>query len=124
MKSGLLVAAFLMLGTATLALAQAAPGDVAKGAAIYRARCAVCHGATAAGGNGPDLHGIVGRSAASEPDFAYSAALRRSGKTWSANDLQAFLVRPQGAVPGTRMAFAGAAPADADALVAYLKTLK
>ncbi|CAN5451513.1 c-type cytochrome [soil metagenome] len=124
MKAALFATALLLSGSATLAIGQAAPADAAKGLALYRARCAVCHGADSSGGNGPDLHGIVGRSAASEPDFAYSAALRRSGKTWSAAELQAFLVRPQAAVPGTRMAFAGAQPAEAAALIAYLKTLK
>lgn len=120
-----MVAAGCALALACIAHAESAPANsAAKGQALFRAKCAVCHGAAAAGSAGPDLQNIVGRRAASDPDFAYSAALRRSGKTWSPAEIQAYLVKPQAAVPGTRMAFPGTTPADAAALVLYLQTLK
>jgi len=64
----LLVAAFAVLiagcaqhaaqtaASATAATAGGTPGDVARGADVFRANCAVCHTATgAAGGVGPSL---------------------------------------------------------------------
>jgi cytochrome c len=127
MKAPRIVVAFVVVGAcgASVGTAQTAgTGDVAKGATAFRAHCAACHGADASGGSGPDLRDVVGRAAAGVPDFAYSTAMRRAGKTWTAAELQAFLVHPQSAVPGTRMAFAGTMPADASAVVAYLMTVK
>ena len=102
---------------------EAAATAPATGQALFRAHCAACHGADGSGTIGPDLHGVVNRHAAGDPDFAYSAALRHSGKTWTPRELQAFLVRPQAAVPGTRMAFPGGTAADAAAIVVYLGKL-
>jgi cytochrome c len=62
----------------------------------------MCHLAEG-GGQGPSLVGVFGRKAGSAPGFAYSAALRDSGLTWTAPQLDRFLADPGGAVPGTAM---------------------
>ena len=127
MKAPRVVVAFVVAGAcgASVGNAQTAgTGDVAKGAASFRTHCAACHSADASGGSGPDLRGVVGRTAASVPDFAYSAAMRRAGKTWTVAELQAFLAHPQSAVPGTRMAFAGIHNEnDRVAAIAYLRSI-
>lgn len=71
--------------------------------------CAVCHPTDASGrsGAGPNLRGVVGRKAASDPSFAYSEALRARGATWTEKELDAFLADPQAYAPGTTMSFAG-----------------
>lgn len=73
------------------------------------APCAVCHPTDASGrpGVGPNLRGIIGRPAASDPAFAYSAALRGRDATWTESELHAFLADPQAYAPGTTMPFTG-----------------
>ena len=103
-----------------------AAGDAKKGEGEF-ARCAICHTTTKAGGNGvgPDLFGVVGRKAASAPNFYYSQALKGSGITWTPDKLDAWIKSPATLVPGNRMAFAGVADAGQRAdIEAYLATLK
>ncbi|RYE04416.1 MAG: c-type cytochrome [Sphingomonadales bacterium] len=102
---------------------QAAPART--GAALYKT-CVACHGARGQGtAMGPDLRGIAGRAAAQQEGFAYSGALRRSGKRWTRAELSAFLLNPQRAVPGNRMAYSGiGSERDAAALAAYLEALR
>ncbi|HEY2177475.1 MAG TPA: c-type cytochrome [Caulobacteraceae bacterium] len=100
------------------ALAQGA--DAARGKQVYEAHCTMCH----AGGQGPNLAGVVGRKAAAAPGYPYSAALKASHITWTAANLDAFLAAPTKKVPGSSMFVALAAPADRKAVIAYLATLK
>ncbi|MEW9307833.1 cytochrome c family protein [Labrys portucalensis] len=95
-----------------------------KGKAGF-ARCAACHrvGEGAKNVVGPQLNGIVGRPAASAPDYVYSQAMKASGKTWDEASLRLFLTRPSAAVPGTKMTFAGIRDeATVDDVIAYLAT--
>jgi cytochrome c len=103
-----------------------AAGDAKRGEAVF-GRCAQCHTAEKDGGNGqgPNLFGVVGRKAASLPNFYYSAALKNSHIVWSDAKLKQWVADPQKLVPGTRMAFAGLKqPQDIDDLVAYLRSKK
>ncbi len=103
--------------------AAAIEPTAAMGAQVFK-RCAACHtiDAGGSGGNGPNLHGVVGRAVASLPGYAYSSAMKAKGGVWDEAALDAFLEAPMMDVPGTRMAFAGIiAPADRKALILYLK---
>jgi cytochrome c len=74
---------------------------------------------------GPSLHGVVGRKAASLPDYAYSDALKQSGLTWDEATLDKWLTAPQTLVPGTKMTFFGMAdPAKRKELIDWLKDQK
>jgi cytochrome c len=88
--------------------------------------CAGCHSAEPGKTKiGPSLAGVVGRKAGSMPGYAYSDALKISGLTWNADNLDKWLTSPQKAVPGTRMPFAGMAdPARRKAVIEYLSTLE
>jgi cytochrome c len=113
--SALLPAALLLVG------AQAAAQDVQRGEKLFT-DCRSCHAVQAGVNNvGPSLAGIVGRKAAAGDDFRYSPAMKRSGITWDAAALAAFIKDPQGVVPGNRMPYAGM-PDEKDIadLVAYL----
>jgi cytochrome c len=107
--------------------AAGAKPDIEKGKATFNVMCSVCHSAQETGGanQGPNLLGLVGRKAGSQPDFTmYSEALKSSGITWSKKELDKFLVNPGEKVPGTLMPMQ--IPDDkmrAD-VVAYLATLK
>jgi cytochrome c len=111
---------------ALFAASEANAQNVSAGQSAFRTNCAVCHMAAANGHAliGPNLWGVVGRHAASVQDFNYSQAMRRSGITWTPDELQAFVQAPSHVVPGTRMTFAGLRnPQQAAALVTYLGTL-
>ncbi len=110
---------------ALLVLASSAfAGDAVKGKAGF-ARCAACHrvGEGAKNVVGPQLNGIVGRPAATAPDYAYSQAMKASGKTWDEATLHLFLAYPMAVVPGTKMTFAGIRDeATVEDVIAYLAT--
>lgn len=108
------------------AVAEAAPAAPACDAALGRrvfGQCAICHSLEkdAAPIAGPNLHGVVGRPAASTPGFSYSKALRASGKRWTPEELDRFLTQPASHVPGTTMAFAGLKrPEERTAVICHL----
>jgi len=71
---------------------------------VFADRCAVCH-AQKVGARplGPSLRGVVGRPAASVAGFPYSDALKKSGLTWTEDNLRAWIAEPSHTVPGTLM---------------------
>ena len=99
-----------------------AEGDAARGEQRFE-DCAACH-KLAAGANdlGPTLHDVFQRKAGELADFRYSPALKRSGITWTAQTLDAFIADPQKMVPANRMPYAGMTDAsDRADLIAYLQ---
>ena len=114
-----LVVAAAVLAVASAARVQAADPD--KGKAVFD-QCAACHSLGDPGDfEGPLLKGVFGRKAGSLEDYRYSAAMKRSGVTWDAASLDAYITDPQAFIPGNRMAFAGIADkAQRDDLIAYL----
>lgn len=119
-----LLLSVVVLLAATAASAQPA-GDPAKGARVF-ARCKACHTIEEGGPNrvGPNLHGVVGRHAASVADYSYSKAMKKAGEeglVWTPETLDRYLQNPRKVVPGTKMAFAGL-PKEGDRadVIAYL----
>ncbi|VAV87547.1 Cytochrome c2 [hydrothermal vent metagenome] len=105
--------------------APAAEGDnmITDGKAAF-AQCAVCHTIDKGGPTriGPNLHGVVGRKAASVAGFQYSSAMKSSGITWTDAELDAFIAGPLKKIPGTKMASAGIPDAaKRAAVIAYMK---
>ncbi len=115
-----------LIAALALPAAAHADGDPAKGAILFKQRCAVCHVAApgAASTVGPNLFGVVGRKAASAPGFNYSDALKASGLTWSAAEIDSFITAPNKKVPGTRMFISVPSPADRADITAFLASLK
>ena len=104
----------------------AMPADAANGARLSRI-CRTCHEVSEGTGHrvGPNLWGIAGAEAARHGDFRYSAALSRAEIVWDREALDAYLLDPQGLVPGGRMAYAGMPEAaDRRDVIAYLETLR
>lgn len=118
------LAPLALLGLATPSWAQ--DDLVAEGEGVFR-RCAACHeiGEGAEHRVGPELNGIIGRTAGTAEGYAYSDAMVEAGAgglVWTAETLDPYLARPREMVPGTKMAFAGLRkPEDIAAVIAYLE---
>jgi len=98
-------------------------GDPTKGEAVFR-QCQTCHVVTPGVNKvGPSLHNIIGRTAGQVAGFRYSEANKKSGITWTEQELYTYLENPKARIPGTIMAFVGIKDSQKRAdLVAYLKT--
>lgn len=119
-----------LIGAAILApalcAADATP-DIEHGRATFNTMCGVCHSVQMTGGpaEGPNLIGLVGREAGSQPAFTkYSEALKASGLTWSTKTLDEFLLNPMAMVPGTFMPLRIQDDKTRADVIAYLATLK
>ena len=72
-------------------------------------KCSACHSIKKGGKNkiGPTLYNVLGRNVADLDDYKYSKALMAYGKTWTFEEMNGFLKKPQAYIKGTKMAFAG-----------------
>ena len=50
---------------------------------------------------------MLGRNVAALDNYKYSKALAAYGKTWTFEEMNGFLKKPQAYIKGTKMAFAG-----------------
>ena len=83
-------------------------GDLAHGEKVFK-KCSACHMIASDGKNmiGPNLWGVIGRTAGSISDYKYSKAMVAYGKEWSFEEMNSYLIKPQAYIKGTKMAFAG-----------------
>lgn len=129
--SRLFIVAIAILATACSAADSSAADpilDIEQGKATFKTMCGVCHSVQKTGGpiEGPNLIGVVGRDAASQPDFItkYSDALKASKLHWNKETLDKFLVSPMAMVPGTFMPMLIPDDRKRAEVVAYLASLK
>ena len=108
----ILAATALAFAPVTGVRAQDAPaGDPEAGKRVFT-QCSACHTINQGGPNrvGPNLHGVIGRKAASVEGFRYSGPMKQKaeeGLTWTEEQLRPYLKNPREVVSGTTMAFPG-----------------
>jgi cytochrome c len=85
-----------------------ATGDINHGQKVFK-KCSACHSINKGGKNkiGPALYSVLGRGVATLGDYKYSKALTEYGKSWTFQEMNGFLTKPQAHIKGTKMAFAG-----------------
>ena len=99
---------------------------VADGEKVFK-RCAACHqvGEGAENRVGPELNGVIGRTAGTLEGFATPPPWSRPAKAgWSGTTRRCttYLENPREMVKGTKMAFAGLKkPEDIAAVIAYIE---
>ena len=121
-----LVVFFAVVSVATFISNSSQAQDAAAGEKVFT-KCKVCHIADQDTNKiGPSLHGVIGRTAGTHPDFKYSEAMiaaGASGVKWDEPTLTTYLHDPKAMVKGTKMTFPGLKnDADVANVIAYLKT--
>lgn len=116
---------FAVVSVATFIAGQCRAQDVAAGEKVFT-KCKVCHIADEDKNKvGPSLHGVMGRTAGTHPDFKYSEAMMAAGKSgvkWDEPTLTTYLHDPRAMVKGSKMVFPGLKKdEDVTNVIAYLK---
>ena len=83
-------------------------GDISHGEKVFK-KCSACHMIAADGKNkiGPNLWGVIGRTAGAIDGYSYSKAMTAYAKEWTFEEMNSYLIKPQAYIKGTKMAFAG-----------------
>lgn len=100
---------------------------IAAGEKVFDARCKVCHTAEAGAKHkiGPNLFGVIGKSAGWQDGFRYSKGHRECGAMWDDATLDRYLEDVDMVAPKSVKQFGGLSnPEDRAAIIAYLHTLK
>jgi cytochrome c len=121
MRILIVATALALLGTG-----PALAGDPANGGKVFK-KCKACHQVEAVRKSpvGPNLHGVIGRTAGTTDFKRYSKQMQAAGEdglVWTEETLAAYLEAPRKYLKGTRMAFPGLKKeADRADVIAYLK---
>lgn len=115
-----------IMGIACLATSATAAetGTPVDGQLAFNNNCRTCHSLNEGDNRlGPNLHQIVGRKAAADPEYGYSSALKSSDFAWTPETLDTFIADPNAVVPGNNMKpFSGIAEDEVRAaIIAHLK---
>ncbi len=127
MRKFLLASLLVMTPALAPSLHAQEAGDAAAGQRVFN-QCRACHTIEQGGRNGvgPNLHGIVGRRAASIEGFRYSANMRELGEAnhvWTVENLRPYITDPKAVAPRGIMSFPGLRnPTQLNDLIAFLQT--
>jgi cytochrome c len=115
-----------LIGLLPMMSVAVAEGDLGAAEAQFKKSCGTCHVAEADAGprQGPNLFGVVGRTAGSVEGFNYSPGFvaAKSGIVWDEQTLDRWLTDPQSLIPGAVMPYKQADPDKRKLVIEYLKT--
>ena len=127
MKSRLIFGAIALGLVCAAATGAAAQADPTAGQTVFNQKCASCHTVTpdlAHGLLGPNLVGVVGRTAGTMAGWDFSPALKDSKLVWTDENLSKWLTDSAAFVAGAKMDLKVPNRFEREDLIAYLKTLK
>ncbi len=104
-----------------------AQGDPAAGQAVFEQKCSSCHSVSADlthGLLGPNLVGVVGRTAGTVAGWDFSPALKDSKVIWTEENLNKWLTDTTAFVPMAQMDLKVPNRIEREDVISYLKTLK
>lgn len=99
------------------------PPDPVDGRDLFNEQCTACH-ALDSNKYGPELGGVFDRRAGAVAGYQYSAALEKTGVTWSADNLDRWLAGPRRFIPGVKMPVSVPDPIARRDIIAYLRKEK
>ena len=119
----------IVVGAVLAALMMSAQAEgLIDGEKLFKSQCAACHSAASGEPNrqGPNLFGVLGRSAGTAPQQIYSDGFKKAlaGKKWTPALLDKWLEDPQEVAPDSIMMYKQSDPEKREALIGYLKTLQ
>ena len=127
MNHAAVITSALVLCAALFGTQAHAAGDAEAGGKLFSRMCGGCHqvGESARNGFGPQLSGVIGRTAGSAEGYQYSEAMKSSGVVWDRETLARYIEDPKAVVSGTRMIFWGISdPEKIENLLTYLQTFQ
>jgi cytochrome c len=104
-----------------------AQGDPAAGQTVFDQKCASCHSIAADGTHGllgPNLFGVVSRTAGTVAGWDFSTALKESKVVWTEDTLNKWLTDTTAFVPMAQMDLKVPNRIEREDVIAYLKSLK
>jgi len=108
------------------AVPASAQGDSDAGQTVFAQKCAACHTTEAGGAHhllGPNLRGVVGRSAGTVEGWDFSAALQATKVDWDEENLNKWLTDPAVFASGTPMEMKVPDRFEREDLIAYLESV-
>ena len=118
----------VVVGLAVLAVSLIhAQGEPAAGRTVFEQKCASCHSVAADlshGLLGPNLVGVVGRTAGTVAGWDFSQALKDSKVVWTEENLNKWLTDTTAFVPMAQMDLKVPNRIEREDVIAYLKSLK
>jgi cytochrome c len=124
MKSGLIFGALALSLALAWVVSASAQADVANGQTQFNQKCANCHSLSADpahGAMGPNLMGVIGRTAGTIEGWNFSPALKESKLVLTEENLSKWLTDPEALVPGTMMTVKVPNKFEREDLIGYIK---
>jgi cytochrome c len=103
-----------------------AQADPAAGKIAFTQKCSFCHTLStdpAHGPKGPNLIGVIGRTAGTIAGWEFTPALKASNLVLTEETLIKWLTDPEALVPGTTMTVKVPNKFDREDLIAYMKSV-
>ena len=121
MRPRIALAIFACVMCAAIAAAPSVD-DPGRGRDAFEKRCTGCDALDKIK-EGPPLRGVYARKAGTDPQFAYSDAMKSASVSWDDSTLDRWLADTESVIPGNDMTFRLNDPVERANIIAYLRQL-